>query len=959
MKLNVTTVCASLACLLGGVFTPNAIANKIIWLDEMNLSQATSGWGTTQAKKSIDNHPITLRGTVHERGIGTHPPGSLRIDLDGHGLRFQATAGVDDEVGKQGTVEFIVMGDDKKLWSSGVLTGGGELKSCDLDIKGVKVLDLVVDTTPDGFAFDHSDWADAKIEYQGDKAPATKVAPKPVRPPNTEPQHWPAADQVFDKNSLPDPADKDEADAVLRRVGALLDHLKTLPKCPDLKPQAQQLAGLKAQASQVALATPQRAELLQAACSLRRKVAFANPLLDFDKILFIKRHFCPNAETTGNHMCDQYFGFNAIRGGGLFVLENPFSDKPTTRNVLEKSVCENGRYKGRTLTSKDGFLAPELSYDGKEVLFSCTEIADNEADRKRYAGVGFENNTYKIFHVKLDGSTLTQLTDGTWNEFDPCYLPSGRIIFISERRGGFGRCHGRPVPSFTLHSMNQDGSDIVTLSPHETNEWQPSVNNDGMVVYTRWDYVDRGFSQAHHAWTTTPDGRDPRAIHGNFSPNMGARPQFEISMRSIPGSHKYMGTAACHHGQAYGSIILVDPLMPDDNAMAPVKRMTPEQGFPEAEIGTHGPPANYAAPYPLSEHFYLCVYDKDSRSDAGIANNYGIYLMDAFGNKELLYRDDEISCLDPIPVKPRPLPPVIPHLTAVGKPLAPGAKFVPPDPKTIPDFGTVGVMNVYNSIYPMTEQPKITALRIIQLLPKTTPIANSPRIGFGDQKSARMVLGTVPVEADGSAYFKLPVDKPVYFQALAADGVAVQSMRSATYVHPGETLTCLGCHNSPTSGYGSGNSQATALHRQPSAIQPDVDGSKPFSFPILVQPVLDKNCVECHIKQSAQGKKCPDLSRGTNPASGEFYPSYNSLRSFTFFWDNAVFDGEPDSKPGQIGARRSKLYQMLVKGHHDLHLSKEDMHRLTLWMDCNSDFYGSYQNLEDQKLAKTVWPSLE
>ena len=146
---------------------------------------------------------------------------------------------------------------------------------------------------------------------------------------------------------------------------------------------------------------------------------------------------------------------------------------------------------------------------------------------------------------------------------------------------------------------------------------------------------------------------------------------------------------------------------------------------------------------------------------------------------------------------------------------------------------------------------------------------------------------------------------------------------------------------------------------QPSAIQPDVDGSKPFSFPILVQPVLDKNCVECHIKQSAQGKKCPDLSRGTNPASGEFYPSYNSLRSFTFFWDNAVFDGEPDSKPGQIGARRSKLYQMLVKGHHDLHLSKEDMHRLTLWMDCNSDFYGSYQNLEDQKLAKTVWPSLE
>jgi hypothetical protein len=739
----------------------------------------------------------------------------------------------------------------------------------------------------------------------------------------------------------------------------LIVHLKTLPRCPDLKTAEARLAGLKTQAGLIASGDPKRAVLLEEACKLRRKVVFANPLLDFDKILFIKRHFCPNDETRGNHMCDQFFGFNAIRGGGLFVLENPFSDKPTTRNVLEKSVCENGRYKGCSFTSKDGFLAPELSYDGKEVLFARTEIADNEGDRKRYAGVGFETNTYKIFRVKLDGSGLTQLTDGIWNDFDPCYLPNGRIMFISERRGGFGRCHGRPVPSFTLHSMNADGSDIVTLSPHETNEWQPSVNNNGMVVYTRWDYVDRGFSQAHHAWTTTPDGRDPRAVNGNFSPNMGARPQFEVSMRAIPGSHKYMGTAACHHGQAYGSIILVDPLMPDDNAMAQVKRLTPDQLFPEAEIGTHGPPANYAAPYPLSEHFFLCVYDKDSRSDAGTANNYGIYLADAFGNKELLYRDDEISCLDPIPIKARPVPPVIPHLTAVGKPLKPGTRFVPQDPQTIPDFGTVGLINVYDSIYPMTDLPRITALRVIQLLPKTTPFANNPKIGFGDQKSARMVLGTIPVEQDGSAYFKLPANLPVYFQALDADGVAVQSMRSAAYVHPGETLTCLGCHNSPTHGYGIGNTSATALRRPPSVLKPDVEGSKPFSFKILVQPVLDKNCVACHQKSMAEGKKCPNLTQGEKRDNGDFFTSYNSLRDFTFFWDNAVFDGVPDSKPGQIGARKSKLYQMLKKGHHGLELSAEDLHRLTLWMDCNSDFYGAYEKLAEQKDGKVVWPSLE
>ncbi|MHC4636537.1 MAG: TolB family protein, partial [Planctomycetota bacterium] len=240
---------------------------------------------------------------------------------------------------------------------------------------------------------------------------------------------------------------------------------------------------------------------------------------------------------------------------------------------------------------------------------------------------------------------MRQLTDGITNDFDPCIMPNGRIMFISERRGGYGRCHGRPVPSFTLHSMNPDGTDIVMLSPHETNEWHPSVANDGMIIYTRWDYVDRGFNQAHHLWLTTPDGRDSRAIHGNFSPSERVRPHMEMDGRAIPGSHKFIATAACHHGQAYGSLVLIDPRIEDDDAMAPVRRITPDQLFPESEVATHRGPANYSSAWPLSEYFYLCVYDPESHSDAGAGNNYSIYLLDAFGNREKLYQDPEISCL--------------------------------------------------------------------------------------------------------------------------------------------------------------------------------------------------------------------------------------------------------------------------------------------------------------------------
>ena len=135
--------------------------------------------------------------------------------------------------------------------------------------------------------------------------------------------------------------------------------------------------------------------------------------------------------------------------------------------------------------------------------------------------------------------------------------------------------------------MDADGRNMVRLSHHEGNEWHPSVNGNGMIVYSRWDYVDRGHNQAHHPWITTPDGRDPRAIHGNFKPSHDLNPDMELSVVAIPGSPCYVATASAHHWQAYGSLIVIDPRVRDDDALAPVRRLTPDVGFPEtAERGT-------------------------------------------------------------------------------------------------------------------------------------------------------------------------------------------------------------------------------------------------------------------------------------------------------------------------------------------------------------------------------------
>ena len=512
--------------------------------------------------------------------------------------------------------------------------------------------------------------------------------------------------QTFQPQALILTSDRDPTDVVLRRTNTLLVHLKSMPRPPDLSAEENLFTQLKKDNTRTPIQdTNARYQIFQQILKLRRKIAFSNPLLDFDRFLFIKRHFLPATATwgsdmRGNHMCDQYYGFHTIPGGGLFVLENPFRDKPIIRNILANSVCENGRFKGKKL-KPGGFLSPELSYDGRTILFAYTE-----AEPTRYKWT--KKSTFHIFKVNIDGSGLVQLTDGPENDFDPCWLPNGRIIFISERRGGYGRCHPRPVPLYTLHSMNTDGSNIIRLSHHEGNEWHPSVDRNGMVIYTRWDYVDRGNVQAHHPWITTPEGHDARAIQGNYGKSKQSRPTMEMDLRAIPGSHKYITTAAAHHGQAYGSLVLIDPRIKDDDAMAPLQRLTPEAPFPEAEI-QYNYGQVYATAWPLSEYFYLCVYDGDGSARGGTKNNYGIYLVDAFGNKELIYRDPAISCLSPIPLRPRIKPPA----------LASGVTDIPEQPPEPQKTTTVGVINVYNSQQPFPEDTTIKSLRIIPLQSNT------------------------------------------------------------------------------------------------------------------------------------------------------------------------------------------------------------------------------------------------
>ncbi|NUM52255.1 MAG: hypothetical protein HUU46_01300 [Candidatus Hydrogenedentes bacterium] len=737
---------------------------------------------------------------------------------------------------------------------------------------------------------------------------------------------------------------------MLRRAAALLEDIQAMDNSPDLRDEARALRRLAAIAGEIAPNGPKRGDLFAELCALKRKIALRNPLLDFERIVFLKHN-----RARYEHMVDQYYGFHAERGGGVFVLDDAFGNHPSARDVVSGVHVENGRLRGKPLEN-GSFISLELSYDAQQILFAWTEaqVPVTPTDRTPMTDLWNAHSTYHVFSAVLAGSGLRQLTDGPSNDFDPCYLPNGRICFVSERRGGFLRCGIRPNPTYTLHDMRADGSDIRVLSFHETHEWHPSVNNDGMIVYTRWDYVDRDSDMAHHLWLTYPDGRDPRTSHGNYPAYREARPWMEMSIRAVPNSRKYVAVAAPHHGQAYGSLVLIDLSVPDDGAMAQIKRITPDVAFPESEEApgvsceTHRGRNNrksevYGTPWPLNENYYLCVYDRGQK-------NYGICLVDAFGNRELLYRDPAISCLDPIPLRARSTPPVLPTtIQSTTKSMLAGLTAEP---------GYLAVMNIYDSARLWPKDTPITALRVVQLFPKTTPAQDEPNIGVGNQSLARGVVTTAPVEADGSVYCEVPAGVPIYFQALDAKGRAVQSMCSDTYVHPGETLTCAGCHESKQSAGNALLAQAPlAMRRPPSPLKPDVEGSYPVSFPRLVQPVLNSHCTACH-----ENEKTTLKLDGNAFGKWGWSESYHALSRTAWARHGGngslKIDGRSYSVPGEIGARASPLLKMLEGGHYGVTLPPDALYRITLWLDCNSVFYGAYDRLDEQARGAHVVPSL-
>ena len=681
---------------------------------------------------------------------------------------------------------------------------------------------------------------------------------------------------------------------------------------------------------------------------LRRELVLSNPLCNTGPLVFAK-----HVPSTMSHQLTQTYGYTARPGGGIFVLDEP-GISMRVRSLTNKQL------------SMGNFAHPEVRFDGQKIYFAFCEVAESP---KKWRDSDAMNRWYHLYEMNADGTGLRQLTHGEFDDFNPTCLPDGNLVFISTRRGGFHRCGAGPCYVYTLATMNPNGNDPRPISFHETNEWDPAVLNDGRLIYTRWDYVDRDAVFYQQLWSVRQDGTDVRIYYGNNT----FVPCGVWEARPIPGSNRVMATAAPHHGMTAGSIIMLDPSRGVDGS-EPITRLTPDARFPEAETKlAHGigmpTPSDFDSPvprhwnanvafrpgdrqskpteqerrfvghcyksaWPLSEKFFIVSYSYDQlRGEIGpnIPNMFGIYLMDVFGNKELIYRDPNISSVWAKPLSPREAPPV----------LNSGLDH------SAPNVGTFSLQNVYESWprLPGGEENNITALRLIQVLPKTTPNANNPMVGAAYASPGKQVLGTVPVETDGSAYFECPSNTPILFQALDKNGRAVQTMRSLTYLQPGEQSSCIGCHEHRMQAIAPSRSPL-AVQRAPSTITPGPEGSKPLSFPLLVQPVLYRHCVSCHNEVALDKNGGVVL---TGEREGHYTRSYNALISKVSYtaWSMPNGNYEPLTEPNRFGARASALVQMLDKGHYDVELSVDDWTRLNTWIDANALFYGTFKP-EDQ-----------
>ena len=584
--------------------------------------------------------------------------------------------------------------------------------------------------------------------------------------------------------------------------------------------------------------------------------------------------------------------------------------------------------KSRTIIeSKDGIVRdPELSFDGKKIIFSMRRNRDD---------------FYHIYEINSDGTGLKQLTFADYvTDIDPLYLPDGTIIFSSTREPKFCMCNRHIMCNLFL--MDADGANIVQLGNSTLHEAHSTLMNDGRIMYDRWEYVDRNFGDAQALWTVHPDGTKHSIYYGNNT----ASPAAVIDARSIPGSELIACIFGSCHDRPWGALALLDRSRGVDG-IEPVVRIWPansiEKVSPEGDTRIEdfdsfaSIKVKYEDPFPLNEE-QIIVSRFIQKPGGSCSDKMGLYLVDASRNEEILLLEGNNSLFDPQPLCERFKPAMMP----VKRNFRGGT-------------GHFYVQNVYEGTHMKgVEQGAVKYLRVVESPPKMNWSAqawggqgqHAPGMNWTNFEN-KQILGEIPVEEDGSASFEVPANRFVYFQLLDKDKKMIQSMRSGTIIQSGEINGCIGCHEDRIDAAPMTGKMLMALRKEPYRMS-GWNGRPPelFSYMKQVQPIFDRKCISCHDFDPGKRNKLV-LSGDNNPFFNASYVDLNVKKKITVAGAGPAVILQAYS----WGSHASSLTKIIDGKHFNIDLTDDEKRILYTWMDINAPYYPVYESAYPDNLA--------
>ncbi len=684
--------------------------------------------------------------------------------------------------------------------------------------------------------------------------------------------------------------------------------------------------------------------------------------LGFRDVLVIRRHHLALSHVYTYHV----EGFRP--GGGLCVC-TPGPDGGKLRRLVDSSQGE--------------IIDCDLSYDGREVLFSWkrggTQMVQpnqmtEEVDRSN------PDHNYQIYRIGIDGTGLTQLTRAPHNNLNACWLPDGGVAFISDRKPAYAYCFVTTSP--VLYRMDRDGRNQKRLSANYLMDFTPSVLDDGRIIYTRWEYVDRPACPIQSLWTINPDGTGLSGFYGNRV----LAPGTFMQAQSVPGTQRVLALATNHNGDCRGAICLIDRTK-GANARQSVRNVTPEVDMYRVDgVYGNGLDGPYETPFPTDDGHYL-------------VSRRGVLQLRTFDGARvsLLHPTGGLGFYSPQPVRAVKKPPVV-----AGAPLDETVKLAE-DGSVSGSWATVVLQDVYQGLVPHVRRGDVRQICVVQEIEKGvfTPLlhevptargyaANTafgyqfPLVSCGATYSPKKVWGYADVAEDGSACFKVPSEVPIYFMALDAEGRAVQRMRTFTHLMPGEVQGCVGCH-ADRSELSPRPKGILARSGRPQDLRAPDWGVKGFSYPEVVQPVLDKHCVACHnayeqkggvdlsgdrtdffnvsydilARKGTLGERAPYVHNARLDSGEEGRSPYTS-----WIWTiNGTERNILQIRPKEWGSPASKLADLVMTGHPDAEgkprvaLTPAERRRIYLWIDLNVPYYGtSASNHRDRAGCRHMLP---